>query len=354
MAYYVPGRDISAESLPLEKLTHIILSFTKVIDNKMSFDNNTYEEKLIGLANQKNNYADLKIMIACGGWGGSGGFSDMASTPQTRGIFIESVISFLTKYNIDGIDIDWEYPGLPGMGNPYKQEDRENFTALMRELRTAMDDTNKRYILTFAAAGWEKYFNYIDLPEVMKYADYINMMTYDLAGGGSPIATHHTNLRKMDLTGTGKPANDFFRNRKTRSAEQVIDYVMEKGVSPEQIVIGCAFYGRTWKGVPPENNGLFQPTKGYWRSAVSYSEIRDKYEDMNGFVRYWDKAAGAPFLYNAADSIFISYDDTASVRLKSEYALKNRLGGIMFWELKHDTEKDGLLDAIFKVSILKQ
>ncbi len=354
MAYYVPDSDISGESLPLEKLTHIILSFTKIVDNKMYFDNNTYKKKLIELANQKENYPDLKVMIACGGWGGSGGFSNMASTPQTRKIFIDSVISFLKEYNIDGIDIDWEYPGLPGIGNPYKQEDRENFTALMRELREAMNKTKKDYILTFAAAGWERYFDYVDLTEVMKYADYINMMTYDLAGGGSPIATHHTNLGEIDLTSAGKPANDFFKHRKKRSAEQIINYVIKKGVSPGQIIIGCAFYGRTWKGVPPENNGLFQPTKGYWKSAVTYREIRDKYENKNGFVKYWDKAANAPFLYNATNSIFISYDDTASVRIKTDYAIKNSLGGIMFWELKHDTHENGLLDAIFKESVLKQ
>ena len=353
MAYYVPGSDITAENLPLEKLTHIVFSFTKVIDNKMAFDNDTYKAKLKELANQKENYPDLKVMIACGGWGGSGGFSDMASTTQTRKIFIESVMSFLTEYNIDGLDIDWEYPGLPGIGNPYKQEDRENFTALMRELRVAMDETDKKYILTFAAAGWERYFDYVDLTEVMKYADYINMMTYDLAGGGSPIAMHHTNLGKVDLSSTDNAAvNNFFKRQKTRSAEQIINYVIKKGVAPGQIVIGCAFYGRTWKGVPPMNNGLFQPTKGYWKSTVTYREIRDKYENKNGYIRYWDKAADAPFHYNATDSIFISYDDTASVRIKTEYTINNNLGGIMFWELKHDTRKNGLLDAIFKQSTL--
>ncbi len=355
MGYFVPGNDYAPESLPLEKLTHIIYSFTKVIDNKMAFRDTSNNEKLTNLVNQKKNHPNLKVMIACGGWGGSGGFSDMAASQKTRKVFVESVISFINKYNIDGLDIDWEYPGLPGIGNPYRPEDKENFTALMKELRLSMDNTNKKYLLTFAAAGWKKYFDHIELLEVLKYSDYINIMTYDLTGASTPFTTHHTNLGNINLSGNDKSsAIDYFKHRKPNSAEQIIDFVIKKGANPNQIVIGSAFYGRTWKGVPPANNGLLQPNKGYWKSAIAYSEIKNSYENKNGFVKHWDNAASAPFLYNASDSIFISYDDTASVRLKTRYAIKNNLGGIMFWELKHDTKKNGLLNAIYEESTVKQ
>jgi len=64
-------------------------------------------------------------------------------------------------------------------------------------------------------------------------------------------------------------------------------------------------------------------------------------------VRYWDEEAQAPYLYNATDSIMVSYDDTVSVRLKTEYAMAKGLGGIMFWQLGNDTKEAGsLLDAI--------
>jgi chitinase len=102
-----------------------------------------------------------------------------------------------------------------------------------------------------------------------------------------------------------------------------------------------------WKGVPPENNGLYQLNRGQWRGSGRYSSIREKYEDKNGFVRHWDSVASAPFLYNAIDSIFVSYEDTVSIRLKTEYAAKTGLGGIMFWQLSGDTDKDGLVDAIY-------
>lgn len=122
---------------------------------------------------------------------------------------------------------------------------------------------------------------------------------------------------------------------------------MDRGVKASQIVIGGAFYGKGWIGVPPENNGLYQLNRGPWRGRGNYAIIREEYEDKNGWKRYWDPIAKAPFLYNATDSIFLSYEDTASIRLKTQYAENTGLGGIMFWSLTGDADKDGLVDAIY-------
>ena len=71
--------------------------------------------------------------------------------------------------------------------------------------------------------------------------------------------------------------------------------------------------------------------------------------------RYWDEVAEAPYLYNPTDSIFFSYDDTASVKLKTQYAIEEDLGGIMFWELGNDTkEENSLVDAIYEATQNKQ
>ena len=354
MGYYMAPRDnYQPQNLPLDKLTHIIFSFTEVIENEMKFGNFGSGEKLALLVEQKKNHPHLKVMIACGGWSGSGGFSDMAATSENRKIFVKSVISFIDEYNLDGLDMDWEYPGMYGAGNPYRPEDRENFTYLMKELRQAMDATGKKLILTFASAGWKKYYDYVDLDEVMKYADYMNVMTYDNVGGGTPYTAHHTNLgwvKPEHVKNT--PAGSIIEERDykldPRSAEKIISFCIDKGVDPKQIVIGGAFYGKGWKGVSMDNNGLYQSNEGPIRN-VSYSKIVEDYENKNGYVRYWDPIARAPYLYNKEKKEFITYDDKTSIKLKTEYAIENGLGGIMFWQLRSDAEKDGLLDAINEV-----
>ncbi len=352
MAYYFPSHGAyDPEKLPLDRLTHIIFSFTEVIGYEMKFPDDSSGIKLRMLVKLKKKHPHLKVMVACGGWGGSGGFSEMARSVENRKKFVESAVRFIREYELDGIDIDWEYPGMRGIGNPYIPEDRENFTSLLQDLREGMDRIGKEQILTFAAAGWERFFDHVELDKVMQYANYMNIMSYDLAGGDDPYTAHHTNLglvRIEDIEGT--PAAIKIREEgdstKPWSAEKIISFCMQKGVGPGQIVIGAAFFGKGWIGVPSENNGLYQLNRGPWRGYGRYSSLREKFENRNGYIRYWDPVAKAPYLYNAMDSVFISYEDTVSIRLKTEYALQMGLGGIMFWQLGGDASRDGLVDAI--------
>lgn len=353
MAYYVPSDNYKLEEIPFEKLTHIIFSFTEVIDNQMKFKNEKSSQKLKDLVSYKKQYPNLKVMIACGGWGGCAGFSDMANDAELRSGFVQSTIDFINKYDLDGTDMDWEYPGMRGAGNTFREADTENFTALMKELREALDATGKEMTLTFASAGWERYYDHIETLEVMKYADYMNIMTYDLTGGRSPFTAHHTNLGNIELEDLkGTPALEMLeksmRKINPRSVERIVEFCKNMGVKPEQLIIGGAFYGRGWKGVSPDNNGLYQLNKGLWKGWEKYGSIRSNYENKGGFIRYWDSIAQAPYLYNANDSLFISYDDPESVTLKTRYAKEAGLGGIMFWQLTDDTKKDGLLDAIHR------
>ena len=366
MAYYVPERDFQPEKIPVEKLTHIIYSFTNVIDGEMKFRNpESAGEKLRQLVLQKERNPDLQVMIACGGWGADG-FSDMALTLESRQKFVQSAKAFIEDYQLDGLDIDWEYPSISGAGTMARDEDKENFTSLMQELRAALDQIDRPQTLTFASAGWKRYYENVELDKVMPYVDYMNVMTYDQVGGSSPYTGHHTALgliTEEDMAGT--PAMIYLESRREemakrgytwepRSAEKIVDFCIDHGVDPAQIVIGAAFYGRAWKGVHPDDNGLYQKNGGAHIGWSAYHQIRREFETDPNYKRFWDPIAKAPFLFSEADSIFISYDDTVSVRLKTHYAMEKELGGIMFWELGNDTkEKNGLLDAIYKATLEK-
>ena len=192
----------------------------------------------------------------------------------------------------------------------------------------------------------------------MKYADFMNVMTYDQVSGESIYTGHHTPLGHVsndDIKGTPFQAHldSLFEAGKSpdkgpRSVEKIVSFLIQKGVKPEQIIIGAAFYGRVWKGVSPTNQGLYQKSKGIHIGWLAYNQIRSRYESDSSFQRFWDEKAKAPYMYNSLDSLMISYDDTVSVALKTRFAINNKLGGIMFWELGNDTKESGsLLDAIF-------
>ena len=300
----------------------------------MKFEGMYLAAELESLVEAAIAYPELKVMIACGGWGGSGGFSDMVLTQSSRAIFINSVVDFVKEYELDGVDLDWEYPGLPGTGNTHRPEDRENFTALVTEFRIALNEVRPNMLITFAAAGWEKYFDFIELRAEMEQVDYMNIMTYDMAGGNQRTS-HHTALYS---------ASDSINT--SRSADAIIQFCIDKGVNPEQIVIGAAFYGRSWSGVSTADNGLYQSFSGS-KSIYAYSKLRSMMKEDTAYSRHWDAQASAPYIFNLQDSIFLSYDDPESLNLKSRYVKEHKLGGIMFWQLIHDNEDHELVHSIY-------
>ena len=353
MAYYVPHENYPPEDLPLEKLSHIIVSFAVIVDGEMTFTNDRnpdFLQRLVHLRNEK--YPNLKVMVACGGWGADG-FSDAAVNDSSRHRFIQSTEALIRTYDIDGIDMDWEYPAIPAAGTKARDEDKHNFTLLMKGLREMMDQRERRQTLTFASAGWTRYYENIEIDQVMQYADYMNIMTYDQVGGNSIYTGHHTPLGFIDIMDLeGTPAYEIYksRDRTPGSVEHIVEYCKNQGIDTKQMIIGAAFYGRAWKGVPPDKNGRYQLSKGIHIGWSAYRDILRDMEGKNGFEQHWDETAKAPYLYHVADSIFVSYDSPESVALKTEYAIEQDLGGIMFWQLSNDSYEFHLLDAIWKAS----
>ena len=102
--------------------------------------------------------------------------------------------------------------------------------------------------------------------------------------------------------------------------------------------------GRGFAGVIPVNNGVNQPYQRF-EGEHSYAELVAKYIGKQGFVRYWDENAQAPYLWNESSRTFISYDDPQSIGIKVRFAQAHGLGGVMFWELSQDRDGE-LLNVI--------
>ena len=59
-------------------------------------------------------------------------------------------------------------------------------------------------------------------------------------------------------------------------------------------------------------------------------------EGANGYRRYWNASARVPYLYNAAQQVWLSYEDPASLQEKARYIRQQGLRGAMFWEMSGD------------------
>lgn len=76
----------------------------------------------------------------CSSSTGSKTFSDIAANEDRTEVFTQSMVDIYNQYGLDGIDIDWEYPGAPGAeGNAIDlTNDRQNYLRLLRRLRLAL------------------------------------------------------------------------------------------------------------------------------------------------------------------------------------------------------------------------
>lgn len=325
------------ESIDAARLSHINYAFVDIKDNRAWLHNEATDTiNLRKLVEWKQKNPDLKILISVGGWTWSKNFSDATLTDTSRKNFAASAVDIIAKYKLDGVDIDWEYPGMQGDSNVYRPEDKEHYTLLFKELRSGLDSlakiTNLKYFVTTAVGGSYDYIAHTEMDKVAQYCDYINVMSYDYADGSDSISGHHTNL----FTSTYDTSR--------YSADKSIRAFIAAGVPPQKIVIGIAFYGKGWQMATTDNNGLYARAVGPARGG-GFTRIKDSLENKNGFVRYWDKSAQAPYLFNAEKKIFISYDDEASVKMKCVYVKEHNLAGAMFWEYSSD-KKEYLLKVI--------
>ena len=308
------------------QVTHINYAFANIKDGKVVEGNKNDGEVLKKLNNLKKVNKDLKILISVGGWGWSKNFSDAVLTEESRQVFANSAIDFMLKHKIDGIDLDWEYPGQRGDNNKFRPVDKENFTAILKlireKLNTVSDDSNK-YLLTIATGADPKYLEHTDMKEAHQYLDFINIMTYDFYTGGSSQTGHHSNLFQ----------SEFNKNSRVNVADAV-EVHFSAGIPIGKIVLGVPFYGRWWNKTTPENNGLYQKSIGK-KGSLNYKSIADSLKSKT-FISYWDDKAKAPYVWREKDSLFVTYENPKSLNFKIDFVKSKKMGGIMFWQFNGD------------------
>lgn len=330
IAYTTPSVDkIDAETA--RQLDQIIYSFLHLDGNHLASSEKdlNYLDYLNSL---KKINPDLKVLVSLGGWGGCETCSDIFSDKKGREEFALSVQELLQRHNLDGIDLDWEYPVIEGYpGHHFKPADQQNFTSLVEELRKTLGPD---YVISFAAGGFSDYMQKaVDWKKVMPLVDHVNIMSYDIVNGNSKKTGHHTSL--------------FSTANQKNSTDSSIRYLDSLGIPHEKMVIGAAFYARVWEDVGDLSHGLYQ--QGNFKESVSYKDL-DHYFEMNtGFKNFWDSTAHARYSYNAEKGLFATFDDSLSVAQKTSYVIENHLGGIMFWQLTGDKPENGLLDVIYHV-----
>jgi len=327
---YCTGKAENIKQYPINKLTHIIYSFLKLQNDTLGFRDSAQLNTVQQLVALKQIYPQLKIMVSIGGWGGCAPCSDLFALEEHRKNFAKTTVALFKEYGIDGLDLDWEYPAIEGFpGHKFDAADKNNFTELVKTLRQEMGNN---YLLTFAAGGFVKYLEEsIDWNDVMPLVDFVNLMNYDLVGGYAVVTGHHT------------PLYDYMQGQE--STAKCVNWLLDKKIPADKLIIGAAIYARVWENVPDINHGLYQP--GKFKRGVSYSGFINYFNDTSGYKYYWDRKAKAPYRYNVEKQLFATFDDKRSIKAKTKFIIRKKLGGIMFWELGQDEKENGLVEVMY-------
>ena len=287
VAYVGAGSDVMPD---YSLMTHIDYAFGHVNE---TFDGIRISRPELLQAIVKGK-GSVKVCLSIGGWG-SGRFSEMAWTEAGRKAFAADCARVVREYGLDGIDLDWEYPGSSSAGICSAPQDKENFTLLMQEIRRAIGPDK---LLTLASAANARY---IDFQAILPIIDWVNVMSYDM---GRP-PRHNAALYRSSIAGF--------------TADGAIKRHLEVGIPKEKMVMGMPFYGH-----------------GNRKEYPDYVDWKDQQPPLEGLHEVWDEDARVPYYADASGKMVLGFDNPRSIAEKCAYVIEQDLLGGMYWEYSCD------------------
>lgn len=330
----------------------------------------TWNQTVKGNFNQlkqlKAKYPNLKVIMSLGGWTWSKYFSAAAATDAGRKALVSSCVNLYIKGNypvdsgsgtggtgvlagiFDGIDIDWEYPGIQGVGyntvDPVN--DKHNYSLLMQEFRSELDaygaTTGKHYLLTATTGAGSDKIAQEEPAALASSVDWLNLMAYDYHGGFET-----TGPTDFQANLYGDPASPNISNGGTVATYFTDDAVKElvaAGFPIAKLNLGIPFYGRGWTGVKNVNNGMYQtatgPAAGASEAGINNYNVL---KSAAGNIFYNNTVVG---LYKFDGTNWWSYDDPSIIATKLNYTKTKGMGGVFSWSLDGDDTSATLMNAM--------
>ncbi len=283
---YIVGNDLSngefetkLKQIDFNKLTHISVAFSLIREINGKWLPYITDKTRSGIdkikAEIKAQKADTKIILSVGG-AGADGFCQATGTEEGRKCFTDAIIELVDEFSLDGVDIDWEFPGEPVFGIACCKHCKTDFILLLEELRRRLGSR-----LLTVAVGSNRYFG-IDIKRLGRIVDYVLVMTYDLGVMHSNIYLSKAFVTMWNLLGIPK----------------------------NKVCIGVPLYGRNVKKL---------------KEDISYCEA------CKGKISCF---LGQSFSnYNGSKWCF---DTEKDVEMKASWAEKNGFGGVFCWEITGD------------------
>ncbi|KAK0558819.1 Chitinase 4 [Tilletia horrida] len=334
------GRKFFPQNIDASQITHLLYAFADVrtesgevfltdkwADEDIHYDGDSWNDPPGGLYGNfkqlnllKRQHRHLKLLLSIGGWTYSPHFA-FASDPSKRTTFVRSALALLEDYGLDGLDVDWEYPKTA--------EDAGYFVELMRELRAALDEAERKraektkFWLTIAAPCGPDNISVLDIKGLDQHLDAIMLMAYDYAGSWDSVSGHQAKVRG--------PAP---------STEDAVSRYTSAGVHPSKLVVGLPLYGRAFTNTDGPGQSFQGVGEGSWEAGVFDWKVLPHTEQGSLCQVHEDMHALAAWEYNAQSRTMVSFDTPRVLEGKVDWIKERGLRGAMWWELSADRPQE--------------
>ncbi|KZT26865.1 glycoside hydrolase family 18 protein [Neolentinus lepideus HHB14362 ss-1] len=381
MAYYPDwaGPDFPPEKIDFSRFDWIDFAFALPNEQyDLTWDDSGATDLLKRLVTAAH-ANDKKVKLSIGGWTGAKYFSPAVANDVNRVVFVNNIVKVYNQYNLDGIDIDWEYPGQPGQeGNIWTHDDTSNYLLFLILLRSRLPPTARISAATQVVPFADQ--NGQPLKDVTPFAsvlDWILIMNYDVWGSDSnpgpnaPLSNACGNSTQPDAnadsaitawTAAGMPTNKIVlgvpsyayisKSNATRLRTRA-----ELDIEGNEITVDVA--DSTSSSVSPGLVPLQNPVTlkndngGSDNGQIQFAQLVEQFVltypgflGAGGFTRHWDECSSTPYLTSEIAGQVVTYDDPQSLQMKAKLARTRGLLGVNMFDIHGDTEHWDLVDAV--------
>ncbi|KAI1696874.1 glycosyl hydrolases family 18 domain-containing protein [Ditylenchus destructor] len=239
---------------------------------------------------------------------------------------LTTVVEYMERNNIDGIDYDWEFPVWSPKA---KKTDKSGFSALLKMSRDKFHSKAKKYLLSVAvAAPYVIVDQAYDIRAINEYVDLVQLMNYDF----------HFYSKSTQFTGFNSPLHaqpDEPLYLAKMCSEYSTRHWLEGGLDLSKLMFGIPTYSRGFALLHAESHGLYAKATGpsSYGDWVSYS-LMCQLVNKTGVTYVWNEYAASPYIF--FDREWISFEDVRTVVAKAQYAKGLGVAGVMVYDLNSD------------------
>ncbi|KAK3186465.1 hypothetical protein K4F52_004766 [Lecanicillium sp. MT-2017a] len=304
--------------------THLNFAFATIDPNKFEVLLTHKNDYILyrDMVSLKQFDGNVKVFLSIGGWNhdehdGSTSvmttFSRLAASEKHQKAFFKSLVNVLGAFGFDGVDIHWPYPGQSELGG--QDQDFDNYPKFIEKLKSNLDKKSRaRNGLTVAVPLRRDTLKHFDMAKLQPSVDFFNI---------SLVLKPHANITDTKVA---------------------LDLLWGKDIDPSKVVLGTTFQVKS--AIPADKKCVDPgcPSIGpapidrcsFTVGAMPPVEARPYREYNHDYRFHLDKETGVKYYIDGIR--WLSFEDPSTLRLKTDLAQSQCLGGIMVWSVGDDED----------------